>query len=345
VTVHVAGFQAVSILHGGPRTQIDETVRYLERIGVRTALFDPWSPFHPAADDIAHIFGANIGTYHLAREFRALGLPFVVSPITYSRHVPKFIRRALRVAEAIQRRVQGVWTDYGFCAEICSWASKVAPNTQAEADLLVQGYGVPAEKIRVVPNGVHERFLKADPELFEKTYGLKNFVLNVGHIGHTRKNVLRLIRALGPLDKPAVIIGRIIKSPYGDACVREAARYKHILLLDGLENNSAMLASAYAACDVFVLPSEFETPGIAALEAALAGAKVVITPHGGTKEYFADMARYVDPRSEASIRRGIQDALRMPKDERLKEHIASHYLWQHVAEKTAAVYREMSPLH
>jgi len=43
-----------------------------------------------------------------------------------------------------------------------------------------------------------------------------------------------------------------------------------------------MLASAYAACDVFVLPSMFETPGIAALEAGLAGAKIVITKYGGT---------------------------------------------------------------
>ncbi len=341
MTVHVAGYQAVSILHGGPRTQIDETVRHLEGLGVNTALFDPWKPFRPAPDDIVHMFAANIGTYHLAREIRALGVPLVVSPITYSRHSPRFIRNVLRTTRVIQKKARGVWTDYGLCAEICSWAARVMPNTQAEADLLVRGYGVPEGKVRVVPNGVHERFLDADPKTFEKAYGLKGFILNVGHTGHTRKNVLRLIKALGPLGHPAVIIGRIIKSPYGDACVREAARYKHILLIDGLENNSAMLASAYAACDVFVLPSLFETPGIAALEAGLAGAKVVITPHGGTREYFGDLARYVDPLSEDSIRQGIQEVLSMTKDERLRRHIAGHYLWRHVAEKTAAVYREI----
>jgi glycosyltransferase involved in cell wall biosynthesis len=292
--------------------------------------------------DLFHVFAANIGTYHLAREIRALGVPLIVSPITYSRHTPAFIRRALRFTRTIQKTAKGLWTDYGLCADICSWAARVTPNTQAEADLLVEGYGVSRDKVRVVPNGVHERFAGASPDLFVKTYGLKDFILNVGHIGHTRKNVLRLIRALGPLNHPAVIIGRIIKSPYGDACVQEAARYKHIHLIDGMENGSDMLASAYAACDLFVLPSLFETPGIAALEAGLAGAKVVITPHGGTREYFRDLVRYVDPRSEESIRKGVEEALSARKDERLKSHIATHYLWRHVAQQTAAVYREVS---
>jgi glycosyltransferase involved in cell wall biosynthesis len=342
VTVYVAGYQAVSILHGGPRTQIEETVRHLELIGVRTQLFDPWTQFHPVSGDLFHLFAANIGTYHLAREIRALGVPLIVSPITYSRHTPAFIQRALRVTQTIQKTAKGLWTDYGLCADICSWATRIVPNTQAEADLLVNGYGVSREKVRVVPNGVHERFAGASPELFVKTYGVKDFILNVGHTGHTRKNVLRLIRALGPLNHPAVIIGRIIKSPYGDACVQEAARYKHIRLIDGMENSSAMLASAYAACDVFVLPSLFETPGIAALEAGLAGAKVVITPFGGTREYFQDLVQYVDPQSEESIRKSVMEALSTKKDEQLKRHIETHYLWRHVAEQTAAVYREIS---
>jgi glycosyltransferase involved in cell wall biosynthesis len=342
VTVHVAGYQAVSILHGGPRTQIEETVRHLNQIGVTTTLFDPWAPFHPAKGDLFHLYAANIGTYHLAREIRALGLPLVVSPITYSSHTPGFIRNALSVTRAVQKRARGIWSDYGLCAEICSWARMVLPNTQAEADLLIQGYGVSAGNVRVIPNGVDEVFTRADPDLFVKTYGLRNFILNVGHTGHERKNVLRMIRALGPLNCPVVIIGRIIKSSYGDACVREAARYKHILLLDGIDHSSPMLASAYAACDVFVLPSLFETPGIAALEAGLAGAKVVITPHGGTREYFRDMADYVEPLSEASIRRGVESALGRKKDERLKQHIAAHYLWRHVAEQTAEAYNEVA---
>ena len=102
-----------------------------------------------------------------------------------------------------------------------------------------------------------------------------------------------------------------------------------------------MLASAYAACDVFALPSLFETPGIAALEAGLAGAKIVITPHGGTKEYFGEMATYVEPLEVRSIRDGIREALEAKKDLRLRDHIAGHFLWKHVAEKTREVYDDL----
>ena len=102
-----------------------------------------------------------------------------------------------------------------------------------------------------------------------------------------------------------------------------------------------MLASAYAAASVFVLPSLFETPGIAALEAALAGAKIVITPYGGTKNYFNTMATYVEPYSLDSIREGITKSLNEGKNPQLKEHIKREFLWSRVAEKTLTVYKSV----
>lgn len=341
MTVHVGGYQALSILRGGPRTQILQTVSALQSMGLDVRLFDPWNPPRFMPSDMFHLFAANVGTYHLAREIHACGMPLVVSPITYSRHSPAFIRTALGLTRLAQTVGPGIWSDYAFCADICSWATRVLPNTRAEADLVARSYGIPAGKIAVVPNGVQERFAHADPALFEKTYNVRNFILNVGHIGHQRKNVLSLIRALATIERPAVIIGRIIAGPYGDACVREAAQHKHILLIDGLDNSSDMLASAYAACDTFVLPSLFETPGIAALEAALAGAKIVVTRYGGTDEYFETHAWYVEPSSVTSIREGIQAALQAEKTTALRDHVMQKYTWQAVAQKTAAVYRDI----
>jgi glycosyltransferase involved in cell wall biosynthesis len=309
--------------------------------GVEVNLFDPWSPFKRVDCDLFHLFAANIGTYHLAKEIYALGIPLVVSPITYSNHSAGFVKRALTLSRMTQKIGRGVWSDYAITSDICSWAKKVLPNTRAEAELVGSGLGVPASRISVIPNGVDERFYHADPSLFKEKYGLEKFILNVGHIGHERKNVLALIQALARVNHPAVIIGRVIKGEYGDACVLEAAKHKHILLIDGLDNSSDILASAYAACDVFVLPSLFETPGIAALEAGLAGAKIVITPYGGTKEYFGGMATYVEPGSVESIREGIASALKRTKNPELREHIRKEFLWQRVAERTASVYRQV----
>jgi glycosyltransferase involved in cell wall biosynthesis len=340
--VVLAGYQALSILKGGPRTQILETFRHLKEHGIEASLLDPWEPFGRGDADCVHLFAANIGTYHYARELHALGMPTVVSPILFSSHSPLFVRAMRAGAELLQHRRKGFWHDYAIAAEICAWASKVLPNTADEGNLVERGLGVPRSKISLVPNGVSERFADATPDEFVQKYGIRDFILNVGHIGHRRKNVLALIRALAGIDHPAVIIGRFISGSYGDACRAEAARHKHILLIDGMEHESSLLASAYAACDTFVLPSIFETPGIAALEAGLAGAKVVITPFGGTREYFGDMAGYVDPGSVMSIREGIRAGLARSKDGRLKDHIRSNYLWSNVARLTAGAYRSLA---
>ena len=339
--VVMATYPAVSLLHGGPRTQILGTAGSLSAHGVDVRLFDPWSSIGRENCDLLHLFAANIGTYHLAREVAGLGIPMVVSPIVFSRHEPAVVRRRLRIMGLLHRARPGIWSDYGLTAEICRWAVRVAPNTEAEAQLVIQGYGVPPPVVRVIPNGVDERFANGDPELFRKRYGVDGFVLSVGHVGPARKNTLALIRALGGIDHPAVIIGRVTHDAAGEACVREAAQHKHILLLDRLENDSAMLASAYAACRVFALPSLFETPGIAALEAALSGAQIVITPHGGTREYFKEMATYVDPYSVESIREGIRRALDSPPNAHLKDHIRRNFLWSRIAELTASLYRDV----
>jgi len=341
MNVTVAGYQAVSILHGGPSTQIRNTAKHLPKSGVDVRFFDPWSPFRKGDADLVHIFAANIGTYHLAREIHALGVPLVVSPIVYSLHTPAFVQRTLRWGRFLQKAGKGIWFDYGITADICAWAERVLPNTAAEGRLISDGMGIDPARVSVVPNGVDERFYTADPTPFIERYGVRDFILNVGHTGHARKNVLSLIRALAGVDHPAVIIGRFISGAYGDACRAEAAKHPHILLIDGLEHGSEMLASAYAACDTFVLPSLFETPGIAALEAALAGAKVVITPYGGTKEYFGGYAEYVEPSSVEAIRAGIKETLGRSKGTELREHVRKNFLWQTVAAKTAEAYRKV----
>jgi glycosyltransferase involved in cell wall biosynthesis len=337
----LASYQAVSLLRGGPSTQVQMTARFLSEFGVEPVLFDPWTHRDVSSFDVFHLFAANIGTYHLAREIRARGVPIVVSPIMFSMHSPAFIRNGLRVTRALQKLGRGIWTDYGLMADICGWAGAILPNTRAEADLVIRGLGADQSRVQVIPNGVEDRFLHGDARLFEKRYGLSGFILHVGHIGYERKNVLSLIRALARVDHPAVIIARVIDNPYARRCVEEAAKHKHILLLEGLDHDSELLASAYAACDVFVLPSEFETPGIAALEAGLAGAKIVITPRGGTKEYFEDQAVYIEPGSVDSIREGILTALRAKKTDRLRRHIEQRFLWRRVAEMTAGVYRKL----
>ncbi|MGA7160564.1 MAG: glycosyltransferase family 4 protein [Bacteroidota bacterium] len=338
--ITMACYQSVSLIHGGPQVQILRTKDELEKLGVDVALFNPWQSSSQIQCDIFHLFSANLGTFHLARNVQPLSIPMVTSPIFFTQRSPRSIRLALSAEHSLKHLRSGVWTDYGFTEQICNWSRFVLPNTSDEARLIETGLRIPSEKISIIPNGVDGRFESGNPALFKKKYGLDKFILNVGHIGPVRKNVLGLIRALRTIDHPAVIIGKVIGTE-GEECLKEAAKNKNILIIPGLENESEMLASAYAASDVFVLPSLFETPGIAALEAGLAGSKIVITPYGGTREYFGKMAHYVDPHSVESIRDGILAALNESRNTNLQRHIKEEYLWAKVAEKTLAVYKRI----
>ena len=333
--------QATALMRGGVRTQVLQTKEALEQLGVHVTLFDSWKDFDPHDYDLIHIFTANMATYHLARAMKVHSLPLIISPVFYTRRSEKIVRNVITTDRLINRFTRGIWSDYGLIAEMCGWAEMVTPNTTDEAALFINGFGVQRTNVTVVPNGVEERFAKASPELFEKEFGLKNFILSVGHIGPERKNVMRLIEALERIDHPAAIIGRIEDTPSGRACLERAKRNPRLLIMNMLPHDSMLLASAYASCSVFVLPSQFETPGIAALEAALAGANVVITPYGGTKDYFGSDADYVDPASVDSIVQGIHRSLQKQKNHIIGERLKNEFAWRKIGESMKAVYERV----
>ena len=340
--INFACYQSVMFVHGGPHVAIVETKAHLRRMGVEVGYFDMWGEKESTLDcDLIQLFGANLGNFHLARDLKNRNVKFAVMPIFYSRHSAGLIRSTNAIYRGVRSLVRGVWWDWHFPRDICYWAEAVMPNTIAEAHLIEKGLCVPKEKIYWIPNGVSDKFLSADPVLFQKKYGIKDFILNVGHIGPDRKNVLSLIRALNRIDHPAVIIGQVVSSREAELCLSEAKKNKNLILIDGFDHNSPLLASAYAACKVFALPSKFETPGIAALEAGLAGANIVITPHGGTQEYFKDHAEYVNPYSVQSIRNGIEKALNHQKTDALKKYIQENFLWNRIAEKMLEIYRKI----
>lgn len=179
--------QAVALQHGGIRTQIEQTKNALESIGVTVALFDMWKPWDPSQFDLVHIFSANIATYHFARALRVRNIPFVVSPIYYTRRSGRVVRSIIAADRFLNVFMRGIWTDYGLISEMCGWANAVLPNTKEEAKIFIQPMGLPAANVHVVPNGVEERFSKAPADLFERQYGVKDFILYVGQIGPDQK--------------------------------------------------------------------------------------------------------------------------------------------------------------
>jgi len=337
VKVLFGSFSAITVLGGGVEVQMRSLARELAQQGVEVEFFDPWKRYQLRDYAFFHLFGSHVGTYHLGRAMHGLGLRLILTPVFYSRHSPGRVAAAVAIAGKVRRR-GGFWTEHMFCKELCDMAELVLPDTQDEMAMLAGAFGVPAAKMRKLPNGVDERFARATPDLFVAEYGLRDFLLYVGHIGAARKNVLSLLKATKRLGVPVVLIGPVSNTAYAKQCLKLVEETSQVKLLPPLASDSPMLESAYAACDTLVLPSLYETPGLAALEAGLAGAKVCITRYGGTKEYFAELATYLEPASEESILNALRQTLARKKDTALRDRIRENYLWSRAGQTLAAIY-------
>ena len=328
---------AIAAVNGGVRTQVMQTTSHLQNLGVEIQFISTWD--RSIEVDLVHVFGAGPDTLGIIKSVKALGIKTVLSPVFFSTRSASTIALSLKIEKLLSIFGSGIRSDFGIKAEACQLVDLVLPNTSEEADLIVKGFGVPASKIQVVPNGVESRFAEASPRLFVEEYGLKDFVLFTGQAGAPRKNVLKLLEAAPEIDAQIVIIGSLYEDEYGKKCRQLAEVSGNVTFIETLEHDSELLASAYAACRAFVLPSLYETPGIAAMEAALAGTTIAITLHGGTKEYFGKEAEYLDPQSSISIARAVNNSIKRPISEGLKKHILENYTWEKVAARTLEMYQ------
>ena len=89
------------------------------------------------------------------------------------------------------------------------------------------------------------------------------------------------------------------------------------------------------------MPSLLETPGLAALEAAAQGSKLVVTEVGSTREYFGGLVEYVDPKDPEGLRRAVERQLGARRDGRLREHVLANFTWQHTGQSLVAAYESV----
>ncbi len=317
----------------GADIQAHSTAKALRALGYQVHL---GFPLPEARYDLVHAFGTIPDYLPLLQEAKRRGARIALSPIFFKDISTPMKRFGVATAPfwgALSRRHQTL-------RRLFLLADCLLPNTQAERDQVGHYFRIPAKTFVVVPNGVDPRFAEGDPRAFRETFGIKgDFVLTVGRI-ERRKNQLRLIQALKGTGIPLVVIGRSIAQAYLERC--QAVGGEQVLFLPPLAHDDPLLASAYACCRVFALPSLLETPGLSALEAGVAGARIVVTPNGGAREYFGDYAFYPNPRSVQAIREAILEAWDTPIDkEAQRRHLLSQFSWQEVAEQTATVYQHL----
>ncbi|MDP8209260.1 MAG: glycosyltransferase [Candidatus Stygibacter australis] len=334
MSIYFYSYPSLKINPGGPTYKTAMLHKHLSRLGMDVKLFNMWEDIKFTENDLFYIFTANISTYPLTVNLTQKGIKYIVNPIFYSNHNAGKIKLYRDLEKPFRSLFKRSFSDYYITETICRDAEKILPNTEAERDLLHNAFNLKAAKFQVLHNGVEKRFADSDPALFQEKYGLKDFVLYSGHLGPVRKNGLNIIKAMQKVDAPCVIIGDTLVNDEGKKCLAEIEKNSNITYLGWIDHNDPILESAYAACHSYILPTRYETPGRAALEAGLAGANIVITPKGGTKEYFAEHALYPDPLDVNAIAKSIEESLNKKKGTQLKERILKKYIWEVIAAQT-----------
>lgn len=325
--------QTLSMPGGGMRTQVLKTEQYLTRLGIQTERFSAWKHYQWDTIDIVHVFVSDMTNYFLLSSLPKESC-IVISPIidkTYN--WPK-----IRILEELSGILpKQVLTSYRSHQLAFRKARAVISRSSDEYTKLQKGFKVNVNKIFTVPCGVDSEYIEAKPDLFIDRYSSKDFVLYVGQIGNPRKNLTRLLRVARQLKEVEfVLIGPILATREGHMILNLSQMLPNVRVLGPLP--AEFVKSAFAAAHTLVLPSVIEGVGLVTLEAGLAGAQIVVTPHGGPRDYLGDHVIYVNPQSEESIRKGLVTSLNRPKDNLLREYIFHNYLWENVTRKLVDVY-------
>jgi glycosyltransferase involved in cell wall biosynthesis len=212
---------------------------------------------------------------------------------------------------------------------------------------------VPTEKIRVIPEGVDQRFrLPPDRHQIDRVrraYNLpEQFLLYVGR-WRPHKNIVTMIGAFQEIagqrtgkDLHLVVAGSNDRRRRGlvDGTTPDVTRR---LRFTGYVSD-ADLPAVYALATALIAPSFAEGFGLTALEGMAGGVPVIAANAGALPEVCGNAALLVDPRSVTEM----ADAMgRVLSDQVLRNQLAKkgraqsrRFTWEEASHLTLGVYRE-----
>lgn len=340
---------------GGDSIQLLKTREYLERLGVYVDV-----SLEPRPDlskyDLVHLFNITKidETYDNVLHARRCKKKVVLSPIYWNirEYVTgafnySLIRKASlslmrfpgmrRVKRVLKPATEKRYDDYLERQRYVLVNSDIVlPNSKMEMDILLRDFpALHQDRVFVVPNGVEANLLQSADVVFNNQDIGNDYILCVGRI-EERKNQFRLIKALSGTDTPLVLAGYLANTDYVKRCKKEAGERGNVHFIGEIQHER--LGSLYARAKVHALPSWYETPGLANLEAGLMGCNLAISDRGSVREYFGALAYYCAPGDIGSIRAATLQAYYAPRNGELSRLIMQHYTWNSVAQRTLDCY-------
>jgi D-inositol-3-phosphate glycosyltransferase len=249
-------------------------------------------------------------------------------------------------------------------AHVVQIADRLIAATPAEVEQLVWLYDAAREKIAIVPPGVDlAHFHPIAQEKAKPLIGIplqRKNILFAGRIEplkgiDTLLEAIALLKARRITDLSDTCVTIIGGNPWADTLDEEMERLQRMSLELGLDDlvafagarDQQVLPYYYAAAEMVVMPSHYESFGMVALEAMAMGTPVIASEVGGLAYVVRDGYNgFLVPRRDAeALAQRIADLL---NDQPLRQHMsrnATHYArdydWSIIAERIAAVYNEV----
>jgi glycosyltransferase involved in cell wall biosynthesis len=270
------------------------------------------------------------------------GVPAVVTihDVSYARHPAWYPYRRDILRRAFYRRSARA-------------AAHVITDSEFSAREIAEMYGIPRERMTVVPLAVSAEFKPGDPtrlcELPSRV--VAPFLLHVGDL-HERRNVGVVVEALlqarrhfGVLPALSLVLAGVDRG-VGDALCALAARAgapEAVVRLGPVGDEQ--LRALYQCAAALVYPSRYEGFGLPLLEAMASGLPVIASRSASIPEVVGDAGILVDPDDVAGWTGAI---VAVVNDEAARSALrgkglarASAFTWEATARATVGVYRRV----
>lgn len=269
---------------GGGEFEIFSVSEKLKRRGLIADIYGPLSRSIENYDVVLH-FSVHGGGLDLLQHLHEQGKPIALWPNLWVKSAPQ------ELVELVNAHVR--------LADVLIFKS------EAEQAMFASFFDLPDAKVRRVITQADADYMRPAPKgLFSQLYEVEDYAIWLGIIEPV-KNQLAAIRATRSAGIPLVLVGSHRDNTYYQQCREEGK--DHVTFIDALPARSEILRSALHDAKLYIETST-EPPGLSAIEAGLAGCKLVLSDSTWTREHFGDHAFYCDPTEQSSVVTAVQAA-------------------------------------
>jgi glycosyltransferase involved in cell wall biosynthesis len=271
-------------------------------------------------------------------------------PLICHFHGPRYLERTLEGAKAVSVQLSK-FVEH----RVYRRADHVIALSSYMKRVIVETYGLPEERVSIVPGGVNlhhfKQFLsRADARERLELSQERPIVVTVRRLEH-RMGLHNMIEAMREVvraypDVLLMIVGKGSLRTELAQHIESCSLTSNVRLAGGVSD--PMLRLLYRAANLSIVPTTaYEGFGLILVESLACGTPVLGTPQGAIPEVLGPLSESLILESAAPqhLGEGMLEALRgkrvLPSSEQCETYAARNYAWPVIASKVCQVYREV----